>query len=541
MHSPIHLALPTVLKACAVTAAAATVPAQEVIYELQPTEFGFRFGHAVHALADVDGDGAVDFAAGHQVGFTGFDRVEVFSGATGAKLWGASGPDSLHRYGSALAQLDDLDGDGVPELAIGASQSSQVGHRGYVEVRSGASGAWLATWTGPLDTNFAETLATAGDFDGDGRRELLVGASFNFHQGGGDSAVHVLSGADGSTLHRIAGVGFDELGKSLVGLPDVDGDGIDDLAAGGSNFVRVFSGATGARLSEVSGHSPGGSFGAAIAPWIDLDGDEVIDLAVSTPIDTDMDQNPIGHVDVVSSATGVILATLRPERSFGAFGVSLTVVGDLDYDGVSDLAVGQQGLYLFGAGSAVHVYSGADRGLLFTRPAMVNFEEFGHAIAPLGDVDGDGFFDLVAGAPGTQTVRVLTYRTLVGESYCRANPNSTGEAAKIFVLGSDRLADERFTLLAAPVPARKAGLFFYGADRQELPFGPGYLCIASKGGGLRRLPVAFSFESGVLALPVDATARFKGGESWNFQAFFRDPQGRTSFHLSNAVGVSFRR
>jgi hypothetical protein len=516
----------------------AALHAQQVLYELTPADFSWQFGQAVQTLGDIDGDGSLDFAVGSEVGFTALDRVQVFSGASGARLYGLVGPDVAHYWGSSLAALDDRDGDGVAELVIGAPRSGSVGQSGFVEIRSGATGVLLDTWTGPVDTTFAERMVTVGDLDGDGRRDLLVGAPYNFHNGGGPSAVHVLSGADGAPLYSLFAGESDGMGTSLSPLPDLNHDGVGDFAVGLLQAAQIHSGATGELLRRFEASEPFGNFGAAIAPWADLDGDGEIDLAVSTSFDMNQAGNPVGHVDVYSTTTGILLATLTPPGRFGAFGTTLEPVGDLDRDGQVDLAVGQKGFYLSGSASAVHVYSGADASLLFTTAGTSAFEEFGTSIAPLGDVNGDGFLDLVAGAPGARVARVLTYRSLTGDTYCEAVANSTGAAAEIFALGSPSLGRNHFTLLAVPVPAGKSGVFFYGSGRQQIPFGPGFLCVAPGAGGMKRLALRMSDSSGVLSLAVDMPARFQEGESWNFQAFFRDT-GTWRFGLSDAVGVSF--
>jgi len=132
----------------------------------------------------------------------------------------------------------------------------------------------------------------------------------------------------------------------------------------------------------------------------------------------------------------------------------------------------------------------------------------------------------------------LTYNppTTGGGNYCASTPNSTGVAAVISYSGSTSLADNNLTLYAAPVP-NKPGIFFFGPNQIEIPFGNGFLCV---GGGLTRLnpPVVASGNLATYVVDVVAAGLIVG--TTNFQYWGRDPAGGGAFfNTSNGLSITF--
>ncbi len=145
------------------------------------------------------------------------------------------------------------------------------------------------------------------------------------------------------------------------------------------------------------------------------------------------------------------------------------------------------------------------------------------------DVDVDVVADGVSAGCGT-------------EIYCSAAPNSVGAGANISLSGSTSVSANDLALQAGPVP-NQPGIFFFGPNQIEMPFGNGYRCV---GGAVKRLPVVFA-TGGAIDYSIDntqfpASGSLIAGSTWNFQAWYRDPAGGGSnFNLSDAVRVDFCR
>lgn len=128
----------------------------------------------------------------------------------------------------------------------------------------------------------------------------------------------------------------------------------------------------------------------------------------------------------------------------------------------------------------------------------------------------------------------------IGTSYCSSNANSSGQAASLRVIGSSVAADDSLTLEASGLPAGTPGLFFYGPNQIQVPFGEGLRCV---GGSVQRLqPPSFAPAGGVVRRGVDLAAQGLGaGTTVSFQYWYRDPAGGPSgFNLSDGVTVTLQ-
>ena len=162
-------------------------------------------------------------------------------------------------------------------------------------------------------------------------------------------------------------------------------------------------------------------------------------------------------------------------------------------------------------------------------------------VTPLADVYLEVYV-LGAGSCNTYDLTAGLSGVPPGTNYCVALANSTGSPALMSATGTRSVAANDVVLRAEPLPANKSGLFFYGPNQIQVPFGNGNRCV---GGMLFRRPTTASDAAGVLAQPLDLTALAPAGailpgSSWNFQAWFRDPAaGGALFNLSDGYHVAF--
>lgn len=404
-------------------AVASFARAQSLIHSIDGQASNEQFGAALALLGDVDGDGKSELAVGVLLGASGFGCVRAYSGATGALLWQTNGPALGSRFGTALASLADWNGDGVGELAVGAWQASVPGAIGVgiVRVLSGADGTLVLERRGDApNDHLGWSVGDAGDVDGDGLRDFVAGAIDDDDGGSSAGSVRVFAGGSGATLLTVHGTAPLQLfGSSVCGLGDLDGDGHAEFAAGApsapglsapSGFVRVHSGASGAVLWSSSGLAPRDAFGISIDALDDVDGDGARDLLVGAQ------QVPAlgpGYVRVLDGRTGALVLHLAGDPATRSFGACVRGIGDVDYDGRGDFAVGAPERFVAGgAAGSVGVYSGASAALLFERTGSAPNQRLGSALAGGRDVDGNRSPDLLAGAPtaaapGANTGRVL--------------------------------------------------------------------------------------------------------------------------------------
>lgn len=398
-----------------VAATALVVPssAQSIVHTITGAAPLDGFGRCLHALGDVDLDGFGDYA----VGATNADgavidcgSVRAVSGRAATTLWSVEGATTHDNFGWALDRIADLDGDGVDDLLVGAQQTGVANASGYVRCLSGRTGALLFEVPGlVVDDEFGISLCALPDVTHDGVADFAVGA-WQSDLGGADSgAVFVLSGSDRSLVRSIAGFAADDrFGISVRSLGDVDGDGTHEIAVGAlgsdvtaSNAGSVFvvTAASGQLVRAFHGVAADDHFGFALCAAGDVDLDGVVDLAIGARNAHDAAQVAVGSVRVFSCASGALVHEFFGTSDGSLFGYNLDGGTDVDLDGVPDLVVGAvfDSTNAFHAGSA-SVFSGASGARLYVVHGDDAGDGFGRDVAFVDDLSGDGASDVLAGA-----------------------------------------------------------------------------------------------------------------------------------------------
>lgn len=359
-------------------------------------------------------------------------------------------------FGWVAANVGDVNGDGVDDLLIPA-----IGHDGIAgraTLFSGVDGAVLNDIVNPNGVRIGYSAAGAGDVDGDGTPDYILGGV----------PVQVISGATNAVLHDVtATVGF---ASSVTGGGDLDGDGLSDFVAaaqGGGDpatqpgKVWAFSGADGSVLWTREGAAPGARLGAGLGVVGDVNGDGRADVSACA--------TGIAEGYLLDGADGSTIHTFLPAvpeeaQTYGEF--FCRGGADVDRDGIGDVFVGD---YFAGAGDALgtgaaYVYSGATGETLH---AFAGFRP-GDGLGPgriVPDLNGDGFGDVVvagytssAGAPGAGQTYVFSGRS--GALLRTITHTNAGDAFGVDALvAGDANLDGRTDFLVTAL-----GLSFNGTD-----------------------------------------------------------------------------
>lgn len=240
-------------------------------------EFQGFFGCSMAGLGDIDGDERSDLAVGaygEDADSTLIDagRVYIFSGSTGQLLYVLSSPSAEWSgyFGWSAARVDDLDGDGMHDLLVGApweDPGTSPGLAGKAYVFSPATGELLhqlSSLNEELNGFFGKTVSGMGDIDGDGIGELVVGAPGEDPGGSPENAgrAYVFSGLSGELLCTLTSPNDEEggyFGSAISGFK-TDGGGGPELIVGApgewEERGRVYVYGTAVRIHETGSRSP---------------------------------------------------------------------------------------------------------------------------------------------------------------------------------------------------------------------------------------------------------------------------------------------
>jgi hypothetical protein len=479
-------------------------------FVLKGVNAGDESGTSVSAAGDINGDGFGDLiigapdadpngtssgasyvVLGSDQGFTSPLNLSALDGSNGFVI---NGESIFDFSGYSVSAAGDINGDGVDDLVLGApSASPDAGYSGASYVVFGSKqGLPNPLSLSDLDGNngflisgvtaydeFGTSVSAAGDINGDGTDDLIIGAPYasvgaGYVVFGSDEGLAhplSLSDLDGSNGFKINGVGAsDSLGKSVSAAGDINGDDFDDLIIGailagtpgahaGASYVVFGSDQAWADTLELSSLDGGNGFaingvsdadeaGTSVSAAGDINGDDIDDLIIGAPYaDPNGDASGASYVVFGSDqawAGSLNLSSLDGSNGFAINGISandqsgtsVSAAGDINVDGFADLIIGASLADPNGDGSgASYVVFGSDQVWAsslnlssldgangFALNGVSAGDQSGTSVSAVGDINVDGFDDLIIGAP-------------------LADPNGDSSGASYVVFGGDISSD----------------------------------------------------------------------------------------------------
>lgn len=410
-------------------------PSKVLVHKIYGDSSNDWFGYAAAGAGDIDGDGKDDFIVGAPLadpeGLVDAGSAYVFSGASGTLLCRLNGQQTGDQFGSAVAGIGDIDGDGIGDFLIGApfADSGSSSNAGSAFIYSGQRCSLLVQkfGTGAGDL-FGLSVSKAGQIDSDNIPDYIIGAPYTF--GSDNGSIYVYSGLNDTLIFKRDGGSSYQFGSSIAGGRDLNGDGVDDFVVGAPNAIPnnqtaagsvfVYSGASGDVIVRRDG---GANFrlGYSVGVGGDMDGNGKSEYIIGVP-GISGGAGEILIYSILTDGIDSLLFMKIGDNGGDVFGFSVAGTGDINGDGIPDFIVGavtDDPNGKIDAGSAV-VYSGATGGELFRINGDSANDNLGWSVADAGDLNGDGRNEIVIGAYLADTSSLINTGAIFVYRLCAA-------------------------------------------------------------------------------------------------------------------------
>lgn len=442
-----------------------------------------NFGYSVSSAGDVNGDGFSDLIIGapsYDNGEGGEGKVYLFTGGPdgpeNTSLWQYEGNDVNARVGESVATAGDVDGDGFSDVIIGAPGMDRgETDEGCALIIFGSDTSLDSRVdfleSNQADSKFGSCVSTAGDINGDGYSDVIVGAKNFTNSLTEEGAAFVYTGSDTGintafTWSQYGGQEYAHFGQSVCMAGDVNRDGFTDVIVGApymnagiqdEGTAYVYHGSSTGLSNSPDWSKAGGSksdfLGISVCTAGDVNGDSFADVIVGMS-GYDNGQVSEGAANIyLGSATGLASTpdiTLEPDHEHSYFGSSVYTAGDVNGDGYSDVITGA---YFSSNGEsmegAAYLYTGSKNGIKKTPKwsAEGNQEgaNYGLSVCTAGDVNGDGYSDIIVGAPNFDAVSDNEGRCFV----YYGGPDATAKSPSWITKGTQTDAEFGFCVAGA--------------------------------------------------------------------------------------------
>ena len=371
-----------------------------------------NFGYSVSSAGDVNGDGYADIILGASGYLSATGRAYIYYGGLIHTTPDVilNGESTGNYFGNPVSTAGDVNGDGYSDVIIGASGYSSNTGRAYI-FYGGASMNNTADviMTGEaINYDLGISVSTAGDVNGDGYADVIVGVPGYSSYTGRAYIYYGGAAMDNAADVTMTGETFNNyFGNSVSTAGDVNGDGYSDVIVGAYTYSAYkgrtyiyYGGSTMNNTADVTMTGEPGTnyFGYSVSTAGDVNGDGYSDVIAGAYGYSSGAGRAYIYYGGVSMDNAVDI-TMTGEATGDYFGISVSTAGDVNGDGYSDVIAGAYG-YSSSAGRAYIYYGGAAMNniadVTITGESVSN--NFGWSVSNAGDVNGDGYSDVIVGA-----------------------------------------------------------------------------------------------------------------------------------------------